>query len=96
MKKRHVTSEAPHVAAVRRAIAIADGSQTELARRIAEFMGPKCKISQQTIWYWLNTEVGPEAKWWPAFEHVTNGEVTGADLRPDVFLRSAVLSQHVE
>lgn len=77
--------EKPHVAALRRAIDIA-GSQAALAEGLAKFMD-RPTISQQTISYWLNKEILIEAEYWPAFAHVTEGEVTGADLRPEVFGR---------
>lgn len=75
---------APHVAALKRAIAEGGGSQRQLARRIAEFMG-RPSVRQQTIWYWLKYAVLLDPEWWPAIEHATNGKVTAADLRPDLF-----------
>ena len=72
-----------HVEALRRAVEIA-GSQEKLASGIAKFLN-RPTVSQQTVSYWLReaVQLGPE--WWPAIEHVTDGKVTRAHLRPDVF-----------
>jgi DNA-binding transcriptional regulator YdaS (Cro superfamily) len=76
----------PHIVALERAIQIA-GSQAALADGIAKFMG-RPTISQQTISKWLRNETLIAAEYWPAFEHVTSGQVTRVDLRPDVFVLS--------
>lgn len=61
------------------------GSQRALAEGIRRFMKSRT-FSQQTVSYWIKNDVAVEAEYWPAIEHVTEGEVTRSDLRPDVFL----------
>lgn len=72
----------PHVTALKRAIEIA-GSQAALAAGLARFL-ERPTISQQTVSKWLREETFIEAEYWPAFGHVTGGEITGTQLRPDV------------
>lgn len=75
--------EKQHVVALLRAIDIA-GSQAKLAAGLAKFLR-RPKISQQLISFWLTNGSLIEAEYWPAIEHVTDGQVTRAQLRPDVF-----------
>ncbi|MGH9644772.1 MAG: transcriptional regulator [Terriglobales bacterium] len=72
-----------HVAALRRAIEIA-GSQAALAKGIADFLH-RPTFSQQSVSKWLREETLLAAEYWPAIEHITEGEITRLRLRPDVF-----------
>jgi len=74
-----------HVAALKRAIEIAGGSQAALAARLREAGHPS--VTQQTVSYWLANKTLLETDWWPYFERATGGAVTRRDLRPDVFSR---------
>lgn len=53
------------------------GSQSILARL--------CKVSQQTVYYWLTHKVPPHRVL--TIEKVTKGEVTRYELRPDVYTK---------
>lgn len=79
--------EKNHVAALRRAIEAAGGTQAKLAKRMQEF--GKTTASQQLISYWLTNESLIDAEWWAAIEFAANGVVTRQDLRPDVFAHAA-------
>jgi DNA-binding transcriptional regulator YdaS (Cro superfamily) len=91
MEKRNVADDKPHVAALKRAIAIA-GSQVALADGLASYL-KRPTIRQQTISYWLLNETLLDAEYWPAFEHVTGGVVTRVHLRPEVFELSQIASE---
>lgn len=95
MKKRHVPKKARcgsrgkaktgrHIEALRRALDIV-GGQTELARRIAAFDPQLSTTGQGTIWYWLDSGIFIDARYWRAIEAATDQQVTRRDLRPDVF-----------
>ena len=78
--------EKRHVAALKRAIEIAGGSQAALAAKMREVGHPS--VTQQTISYWLANETLLETEWWPFIEKATDEIVTRRDLRPDVFPRN--------
>ena len=68
--------------ALQRAVDIA-GSQTELAKQLAEIMG--LPIQQQHVWKWLNTVPTLPAEYCLPIEQATNGSVSRYELRPDIY-----------
>lgn len=64
------------------------GGQKQLADGIAEFLGKP--FTQQAVSYWLKHGTLIEAKYWPAIEAVTGGQVTRQMLRPDIFPQDKV------
>lgn len=65
------------------------GSQSELARRMAEKTGTP--VRQGHVWYWLRAGRIPETKRWAALEIARNAglELQEDDLRPSIVARVA-------
>jgi DNA-binding transcriptional regulator YdaS (Cro superfamily) len=68
---------------INRAVAVADGSQAELARRLTAITGRL--IKQQHIWNWLNRGDRVPGEMAIPIEKATNGAVTRSDVRPDLY-----------
>lgn len=76
-------TETPTTSAFNQAIKLA-GGQSSLAKRITEETGDA--ITQSHIWDWLNkSKRGVPAEYCRAIETITEGQITRAMLRPDVF-----------